>query len=371
MTTRDIVFSFDDTGSMRPCIKQVRNVIVQTVGKLFKDIDFLRIGIIAHGDYCDGSRMITTLPLTNNQAEIKRFVETVPDTSGGDLPEAYEAVLNHARHLNWKAGEKALVMIGDDVPHRKGSPDGAGDTVKFDWRIEAAALGASGIRIYPVQALNRSYANSFYDGLAEGAGTPKISLDQFSDMPDILMALAYQNAGQLDQFEREIKTGTRKVSNSVLRTLDQLAGRRENLSKRSLSTGGKYQVLDVERDMSIQSRTPGRSVRRMPGVRDWSRLLRVDEVGNHPGLQGSPRSEYRERGDHHRTACPVCPRHCREGRSAKAAVGDASWLRAVHVGQPQVDRRDQVPVRNQGIRRRRDAGAGVRLVPLISTSGEK
>ena len=252
MTTRDIVFSFDDTGSMRPCIKQVRNVIVQTVGKLFKDIDFLRIGIIAHGDYCDGSRMITTLPLTNNQAEIKRFVETVPDTSGGDLPEAYEAVLNHARHLNWKAGEKALVMIGDDVPHRKGGPDGAGGEVKFDWRIEAAALNASGIRLYPVQALNRSYANSFYDALAEGAGTPKISLDQFSDMPDILMALAYQNAGQLDQFEREIKTGTRKVSNSVLRTLDQLAGRRENLSKRSLSTGGKYQVLDVDRDISIQ-----------------------------------------------------------------------------------------------------------------------
>ena len=49
----EVVFSFDTTGSMYPCLTQVRRRIKNTVTRLMNEIALIRIGIIAHGDYCD------------------------------------------------------------------------------------------------------------------------------------------------------------------------------------------------------------------------------------------------------------------------------------------------------------------------------
>ena len=49
----DVCITFDTTGSMYPCLTQVRRSVEQTVGRLFRDIPDLRIAIIAHGDYID------------------------------------------------------------------------------------------------------------------------------------------------------------------------------------------------------------------------------------------------------------------------------------------------------------------------------
>ncbi len=53
--TIDLLFSFDTTGSMYPCLTQVRRYVEQTTKDLFKFIPNIRIGIIAHGDYYDRS----------------------------------------------------------------------------------------------------------------------------------------------------------------------------------------------------------------------------------------------------------------------------------------------------------------------------
>lgn len=53
MKNIEIVFSFDTTGSMYPCLTQVRRKIKNTVNRLLNEIPGIRIGIIAHGDYCD------------------------------------------------------------------------------------------------------------------------------------------------------------------------------------------------------------------------------------------------------------------------------------------------------------------------------
>ncbi len=49
----EVVFSFDTTGSMYPCLSQTRKTIKENVNRLFKEVPNIRIGIIAHGDYCD------------------------------------------------------------------------------------------------------------------------------------------------------------------------------------------------------------------------------------------------------------------------------------------------------------------------------
>lgn len=95
-----------------------------------EDIPKIRIGIIAHGDYCDYSNyVISKVDLTDDVKKLCSFVEKVKGkyntfhsnrkaTSGGDAPEAYELALQTARKMDWTEGySKALVMIGDEVPH--------------------------------------------------------------------------------------------------------------------------------------------------------------------------------------------------------------------------------------------------------------
>ena len=120
-STIDLAFSFDTTGSMFPCLSQVRRNVEKLVRWLFDNVDNIRIAVIAHGDYCDGDRVITALDFTNNVEALCKFVRTVAATSGGDADECYEFVLNRARTLSWTGGKnKAFVMIGDADPHKKG-----------------------------------------------------------------------------------------------------------------------------------------------------------------------------------------------------------------------------------------------------------
>jgi hypothetical protein len=155
----DVVFSFDTTGSMYPCLTQVRRHIKSTVTRLAEEIHGIRIGIIAHGDYCDEGRsyVTQTLDLTSNADAICRFVEQVGQTGGGDYPECYELVLHEAQALSWSPkASKALVLIGDDVPHPP-----AYTPRKLNWRTELDRLTEMGIPVYGVQALNRDHATSF------------------------------------------------------------------------------------------------------------------------------------------------------------------------------------------------------------------
>src|SRR5204862_7711316 len=88
----EVAFSFDTTGSMYPCLTQVRRNVKSTVTRLSEEIPGIRIGIIAHGDYCDARSTYVTrkLDLTENVSAICHFVETVQPTGGGDAPECYE-----------------------------------------------------------------------------------------------------------------------------------------------------------------------------------------------------------------------------------------------------------------------------------------
>ena len=121
-STYDIVISFDTTGSMSQCIREVRRQVKETVLRLFNEIPGIRIGIVAHGDYCDkdSSYLMKFVDLTNESQKIVDFINDVGDTGGGDYPEAYEYVLREVQKLSWNSDSmRALVMIGDAYPHDK------------------------------------------------------------------------------------------------------------------------------------------------------------------------------------------------------------------------------------------------------------
>jgi hypothetical protein len=120
MNPIEVVFSFDTTGSMYPCLTQVRRKIRETVTRLNGKIDGIRIGVIAHGDYVDPHSTYVTkhLDLSRDIESVVMFVQKVEATGGGDAPECYEPVLHEAQNLSWSDGaQKVLVLIDDDVPH--------------------------------------------------------------------------------------------------------------------------------------------------------------------------------------------------------------------------------------------------------------
>ena len=254
----DVVVSFDTTGSMYPCLTQVRRRVNEMVDRLFLEIPNLRVGIIAHGDYCDrhSTYVIKTLELTGDRNRLYRFVSDVPATGGGDTPECYELVLHEARSFNWGPDAKTLVVIGDDVPH---PPHYPGNKDKLDWRNEIDLLLKMGVNVYGVQALNRGHATSFYHEIAQRTGGFHLTLDQFSSVVEMVMAICYRQSGhdRLQAFEEELARDSR-----INRNLDEMFGilseRRTPSSRfhkaRDLEAVplGRFQVMEVDADQSIR-----------------------------------------------------------------------------------------------------------------------
>jgi hypothetical protein len=261
----EVVVSFDTTGSMYPCITQVRRVVKEMVSNLFKDIPDLRMGIIAHGDYCDGKNCINQLALTDDEDDIKQFVTNVKATSGGDSPECYEMVLHQSRSFKWTAGaKKVLVLIGDDVPHEKNA-----NPEKLDWKNELKCLLEADVKVYAVQALARHHATSFYREVAKITKGIHLSLDQFSELHYLISAITYQQQGPtaLDNYQKFVSK--HESSRSLDRHFDVLRGKKVDYSE-SYDYGyddvvpdtkgskklvrvpmGRFQVLDVEEDTPI------------------------------------------------------------------------------------------------------------------------
>ncbi len=253
----EVVISFDTTGSMYPCLTQLRRTADTAVRRLFKEIPGLRVGVIAHGDYCDGDKMITKLDLTDSEKKVVDFINKAPGTGGGDLPEAYEQALMEARGMSWTAGKsKVVVLIGDDVPHEPNDPQ---NKKKVDWRNELALLLEAKIQVYGVHAMPgiRKHSKKFYEQIASKTGGFYLTLDQFSYITDMVLAVAYKQAGdeQLVAFEEEVVREKRmnKSLNSIFSTM---LGRAVKSVARTdglvAVPSGRFQILDVDKDAVIR-----------------------------------------------------------------------------------------------------------------------
>jgi hypothetical protein len=251
----EVVFSFDTTGSMYPCLTQVRKKIGSTVSRLMKEVPGIRIGIIAHGDYCDAGNTYVTkaLDLTDDEGAVCRFVERVGPTGGGDAPECYELVLHEARGFSWTASyNKVFVLIGDDVPHAP-----AHNPKRLDWRKEVDSLAERGIPVYGVQALGRNHATPFYKELAQKSGGFHLGLDQFAHITDMILAICMKQASdeKLQAFEREV-AGQGRLQRGLHRMFDTMMKREAKASAAPVDLSavppGRFQMLDVDTDCAIR-----------------------------------------------------------------------------------------------------------------------
>ena len=237
----DIVISFDTTGSMYPCLAEVRRHTTAMTERLFREIPDLRVAIIAHGDYCDGPKVITQLDFTDSQEEIKNFIQNAPSTSGGDYPECYELVLRNVKSLSWRfdATMKSLILIGDAPPHEKNE-----NPHKIDWREEAESLKNRNIQVFSVQCLNHgnSEAFNFYADVAEITNGYHVFLDQFSFIKDMIQAICFKqyNTDHLEKFEKEMQDGSGGMSNAMRLMFDTMLGKKTRKEVRDEMSPAKF-----------------------------------------------------------------------------------------------------------------------------------
>lgn len=134
----------------------------------------------------------------DSAAKLFAFVEGVGATHGGDAPECYELALHKAlTEMGWAHGSaRVLVMAGDDLPHEPGYETGAFKNV-LDWRVTLASLAKAHVRIFGVQAGSHSYADAFWQRLADETGGKRLSVRDLATLQDLVLAAAAREMGDV------------------------------------------------------------------------------------------------------------------------------------------------------------------------------
>lgn len=284
----DLLVSFDTTGSMYPVLAQVRREVEQFVKTMFNDFTDLRLGIIAHGDYCDKDDPYTirVMDFTRDEKRLCEFVRETKPTYGGDADECYELVLHTAHNdLQWRDdAEHVLLMIGDASPH---APSYYDNKLNLDWKEEADKLRKIGVKVFSVHALAgyRSSSRAFYKTVAETTGGIYLTLDMFNEIVDLIKATCYQQGGEekLNEFVTIIKDSgkmTRSMENNFKRLRGEevddfyetyrrdYSSSRRSSSSRKTSDGpvsikemdklvpvvpGRFQIMTVDENCDIKS----------------------------------------------------------------------------------------------------------------------
>jgi hypothetical protein len=247
----DILISFDSTGSMASCIKEVRRRLKESLDKLFENIPELRIGIICHGDYCDGYRAVDMVDFTTDRNKLQKFVMETPNTNGGDSDEFYEYILQLAQTFNWQADSKVMMMIGDAEPHEVGYYHNQ-KVYKIDWKVEAQKLATMGVNIYGIQALGHYSSNYFYEGIARYTNGRKVDLNQFTDAIETIISICYHKVGKLEDYKNEL-ISTFKMNRNLVKLFGDLDVKvTEERYTKSDSSGlipvppARFQILHVD-----------------------------------------------------------------------------------------------------------------------------
>lgn len=275
----DLVVSFDTTGSMYPVLSQVRTEVEKFVHTMFSEFSDLRLGIIAHGDYCDKDDPYTirVMDLTRDENKLCEFVKETQKTYGGDADECYELVLNTARTvINWRdEAQRVLVLIGDASPHGVRYPQ---NTEHLDWEEEAKKLGKDDVKIFSVHALSyyRSSSKGFYKSIAELSGGVYLTLDQFNEIVELIKATCYQQGGEekLNEYISIIRDNG-KLTNSMDRNFRRLKG--EKVEETEYSYGRTSTRKHTSRKTSDESVTIKEMAELEPVMPGRFQVMTVDE----------------------------------------------------------------------------------------------
>ena len=215
----DVVLSFDTTGSMYPFLAELRarltSVVTQLAAAARTHKHTIRVGVLAHGDYCDKASSYVTkfLPLHDvadgaTLAKLTSFIGGVGPTGGGDGPECYELALHKVRtSMHWAPkSRRMLVIVGDNDPHPVGYTCN-GYTNTLDWQDELAQLAKMRVRVYAVEA--GGGAHGFWGRCAAATRGAHLPIGEIATVPRLILAAALKEVSPtaFDAYGAELTRG--------------------------------------------------------------------------------------------------------------------------------------------------------------------
>ncbi|TFH03389.1 MAG: VWA domain-containing protein [Candidatus Thorarchaeota archaeon] len=121
----DVAFVVDTTGSMKDDIRAVKDNLSEIVNHItsgIKDLE-IRFGVVSYRDHPpqDKSYVTKVFDFTDNVKRVKKLIDELRPSEGGDTPEAVADGLFDARtKLSWeKDSYKVMLLVGDAPPHGK------------------------------------------------------------------------------------------------------------------------------------------------------------------------------------------------------------------------------------------------------------
>jgi hypothetical protein len=116
----DLVFLIDNTGSMSDDIDQVKKSLSGIIANLPSNT---RLGMAIYNDKnVDPTNWYKNLNLTTDFTKANQFLNSISVDGGGDLPESvYDGIYRTVDELSWASKTKRMIIVIGDAPPLEGS----------------------------------------------------------------------------------------------------------------------------------------------------------------------------------------------------------------------------------------------------------
>lgn len=157
----DLVFLVDETGSMGAYIEEVKRRLLEIIEsiRVAPLCRSLRLGLVSYRDHPPQDRSFASrvVPLTDDISAIKKGVQRMEASGGGDGPESVTDGLYDIVRLGWRTNAaRVVVWVGDAPPHGV-EPEGdgfpQGCPCGHHWYAQAENAREMGIVIHAVGCL--------------------------------------------------------------------------------------------------------------------------------------------------------------------------------------------------------------------------
>lgn len=265
----DIAITTDVTGSMSGCIAQVRQNIKTIVRELFKNIPNVRISLSTFEDY-DFDHVWKALDFTTDEGALIHFMENGDSyhkitgrdigfrgKSGEGMEECYEYMLHKVQGLNWSSDSvRSLIVVGDSCPHSPGHSFNG-----MNWNEELVAVKGMGVNIYGVHALSWGDdpdVKNFFKTITRETSGYHLYVDQFTMLPQMLMAICFRAMGQerLETYENELRVASSGVTTGMKQMFDIMLGKKttEDVEEENGRTYASYSSSSSRRSSAGTTR---------------------------------------------------------------------------------------------------------------------
>lgn len=233
-TELDLAFCCDCTGSMGSYIKSAQDNIRGISQRIHDEkgtTTAIRYALVKYRDHPpqDKSFITEVFPFTGKLEKMKKNVDTMSASGGGDGPEAVAAALHEVDQLEWRPNAtKVCVFIADAPPHGlgeandgfpQGCPQGH-DPIKTCKAMAAKGISVYAIGVEPVLSQSYKYARDFMMTVAQITEGKFLPLGKASILAEVIVNGAIEGL-EMDAVWKRVEAEVTEEANAKGETLSK------------------------------------------------------------------------------------------------------------------------------------------------------